>query len=52
MATSNPSSQLDAQALADARIRGYAVLDLRAGMTFDDNLTLTAWGKNVTNSYY
>jgi iron complex outermembrane recepter protein len=34
-------------------IKGYFVLDLRAGIRFADNKwTLSAWGKNVTNTYY
>ncbi|WP_162986906.1 TonB-dependent receptor [Sphingomonas paeninsulae] len=37
----------------DFRIRGYALVDLRAGIeSKDDRWKLTVWGKNITNEYY
>jgi outer membrane receptor protein involved in Fe transport len=47
------SPQLSVQGRADARIDGYAALDLRAGFgSSDDHWKVTFWGKNVTNTYY
>lgn len=34
-------------------IKDYFLLDLRAGLRLDDDkLSLTVWGKNITNTYY
>ncbi|MDB5584150.1 MAG: hypothetical protein JWR80_9326 [Bradyrhizobium sp.] len=47
------SPQLSPSEITDARVKGYATLDLRAGFgAADHRWTVTFWGKNVTNSYY
>ena len=47
------SLQLNPAARADALIPGYFLVDLRAGVkTFDDNLKVTLWGRNVFNKFY
>ncbi|MBB4633379.1 TonB-dependent receptor [Sphingosinicella soli] len=39
--------------LSFERIRGYGLLDLRAGLrSADDSWSAEIWGRNVTNSYY
>ena len=39
--------------LSDYHIRGYALLDLRAGIDGPNrDWTFTLWGRNVTNQYY
>lgn len=39
--------------LAQQYIKGYTLLDVRAGIAaHDDRWRLTVWGKNVTNTYY
>lgn len=39
--------------LADFRVRGYALLDLRAGVEAPDGRwRASVWGRNVTNQYY
>jgi outer membrane receptor protein involved in Fe transport len=45
--------EISPQDIADVRIKGYATLDLRAGISaHNDKWKLTFWGKNVTNTYY
>ena len=34
------------------KIDGYGLLDLRAGVTFDNRYSVQVWGKNVTNKNY
>ena len=34
------------------KIDGYGLLDLRAGVTFDQRYSVQVWGKNVTNKGY
>lgn len=47
------SPQLGGQDRADATIKSYATLDLRAGLqTPDERWQLTVWGRNVTNTHY
>jgi outer membrane receptor protein involved in Fe transport len=47
------SPQLAPQRKQDARIDGYATLDLRAGFgASDDSWKITFWGRNVTNKFY
>jgi len=51
-----PASSIDSTAPGDTypfEIRGYAIVDLRAGVAWDsDKWRLMLWGKNVFNNYY
>lgn len=46
------SPQLGGQDKRDATIRGYATLDLRAGVQSSDGWKLMLWGRNVTDTHY
>ncbi|WP_336950651.1 TonB-dependent receptor [Sphingobium aromaticivastans] len=47
------SPEIDPKKISDAYIKGYAILDLRAGLRDEnDRWNVTVYGKNVTNSYY
>jgi len=51
-----PASSIDSTAPGDTypfEIKGYAIVDLRAGVAWDsDKWRLMLWGKNVFNNYY